>query len=206
MSETFRNGSNEFALDATQARDFRVDATSGMGLDRLSPSTARDNAGLASLHPGANPFAVSPLQSEFATSGPVKIGHHGHMAADFDGSYHLAIDSGHWVATNGVDTTDLTGTTTVVIGGTTYEMVDHFGAGVGGFQSVQAAIDAAPNSGGATILIAPGTYHESAVPTEASATAGGLYINKPDLTLQGVKADGSYITSAAELQVGMATA
>ncbi len=124
---------------------------------------------------------------------------------NYDASYHVEIQSGHWVVTNGTNTDSLTGTGTVSIAGTTYELVDQFGAGVGGFQSVQAAIDAAPSSGGATILIAPGVYHESAIPTGASATPGGLYINKPDLTLQGVTADGSPITTAADAQASGAT-
>ncbi|MGH7485519.1 MAG: hypothetical protein ACREMY_07930, partial [bacterium] len=123
----------------------------------------------------------------------------------YGASYHVAIAGGHWVVTDGTHTDTLEGVEKVVIGGTTFELVDKLGANVDGFQSVQAAIDAAPASGGATILIAPGTYHESAVPTEASATAGGLYINKPDLTLQGVKADGSLITSAADAQASGAT-
>src|SRR5262249_34278796 len=48
-------------------------------------------------------------------------------------------------------------------------------------------------------------YTESAVPTEASATPGGLYINKAGLTLQGVDVNGAAITSAAAAQSSGAT-
>ncbi len=123
----------------------------------------------------------------------------------FGAGYGISIVNGHWTVSNGTHTVTLSGVETVTVAGTTYELVDKLGANVGGFQSVQAAIDAAPATGGATILIAPGTYTESAIPTEASATAGGLYINKPDLTLQGVNADGSLITSAADAQADGAT-
>ena len=70
--------------------------------------------------------------------------------------------------------------------GTHYFFVDQTDHG---YQSVQEAIDAA--SGPTTILIAPGLY------TESSHNAG-LYINKPDLTLQGVDAHGTLITTADE--------
>jgi hypothetical protein len=66
---------------------------------------------------------------------------------------------------------------------------------VGGFQSVQSAIDAA--SGGETLLIRPGSYSESTIPAPYSSTTGGFFINKPNLTLQGVDASGAFITSAA---------
>jgi VCBS repeat-containing protein len=120
-------------------------------------------------------------------------------AAGYAGAgWQIRIDAGgHWTVHNtGTNETDtLTGIERVVIDGTTYLLVDRTGTDIGGFQSVQAAINAA--SGSETILIAPGTYGESAVPTEASGVAGGLYINKAGLTLQGVAADGSPITTAA---------
>ena len=78
--------------------------------------------------------------------------------------------------------------------------MDQFGPSGHGYQHVQDAIDAA--TGAATILIAPGTYAESAQLTETSGTNGGFYIDKPDLTLQGVKADGTPITTASDAQSG----
>jgi Ca2+-binding RTX toxin-like protein len=121
----------------------------------------------------------------------------------YGAGYHLAIQSGHWVAINGGETDTLSGVEKVVIGSTTYLLVDQLGTNVGGFQHVQDAIDFA--SGGEQILIAPGSYSESAVPTEASGTAGGLYINKPNLTLQGVDANGVAITTASAAQSTGAT-
>ena len=121
-------------------------------------------------------------------------------ATGFDASYHIAIQSGHWVVTNGTNTDVLTGMEKVVIAGKTYDLVDQLGAGTGGFQSVQAAIDAA--SAGDTILIAPGTYTESH--TTASGAAG-IYINTPNLTLQGVDANGAFITTSAAAQSEGAT-
>ncbi len=122
-------------------------------------------------------------------------------ATGFDSSWHLSIANNQWVVTNGTDTDTLNGVEEVVIAGVTYFLVDQFTNGKGGFASVQAAIDAAPATGGVTILIAPGTYDESALTTEASQLPSGLYIYKPNLILQGVKADGSWITSAADAQI-----
>jgi VCBS repeat-containing protein/parallel beta-helix repeat protein len=111
--------------------------------------------------------------------------------------YQLAIQGNHWVVTDGTNTDVLFGVEKVVIGTTTYLLVDQFGAD-GGFQHVQDAVDAA--SGGETILIAPGTYLESGHPASQPGNPGGLYINTPDLTLQGVDANGTPITTAADAQ------
>ncbi len=102
--------------------------------------------------------------------------------------------AGHWVVQNASgDVDELIDIEKVVINGTTYLLVDQ--QADGGFASVQAAIDAA--SGGEVILIAPGSYVESKVPAPHSLSAGGLFIDKPNLTLQGVKADGTPIDTAA---------
>jgi len=66
------------------------------------------------------------------------------------------------------------------------------------YTTVQSAVDAA--AAGDVILIASGTYSESKIPNPYSSDAGGFYIDKANLTLQGTKADGSYVTSAAEAQ------
>jgi hypothetical protein len=112
---------------------------------------------------------------------------------------HIAIVANHWVLTDGHTTTQIAGNS-VTLDGQTYLLVDHFG---GGFQAVQAAIDAA--HGDETVLIAPGTYTESKTPAPFSVTAGGLFINTAGLTLQGVKSDGSLITTAADAKAFGAT-
>ncbi|MBA3518035.1 MAG: hypothetical protein H0T75_10425 [Rhizobiales bacterium] len=111
-----------------------------------------------------------------------------------------------WQVMENGETDILTGVEKVVIGTTAYLLVDKAGAATGGFQSVQEAVDFA--SCGETILIAPGEYTESGIagPERGGASNPfGLYINKPNLTLQGVNADGSAITSAADAQSGGAT-
>jgi Ca2+-binding RTX toxin-like protein len=120
--------------------------------------------------------------------------------AGYDGSYHLEIQGGKWVVTNGTDTDTLTNVEKVTIGSETFILVDTFADG--GFGSVQDAIDSA--TGGETILIAPGSYTETA---KYNPTTGlndplfnnpvGLLINKDGLTLQGVTATGALITDAS---------
>ncbi len=110
----------------------------------------------------------------------------------------FGFSGGNWTVTVGGNTDTLHGVERVQFADKTFELVDQFGAGIGGYQSVQAAVDQA--SGGETILIAPGTYTETKIPAPYSSTSGGLYIDTPNLTLQGVAADGAFITSAAQAQ------
>ncbi len=119
--------------------------------------------------------------------------------------YHIVIESGQWVVTNGIATDTLSGIDKVDINGTNYELVDNFGVANGGFQSLQAAIDnAAANT---TILVAPGTYTESANYNPNNNTDDpnftnpvGLLVNKSGLTIEGVDANGNPITSASDTQ------
>ena len=108
----------------------------------------------------------------------------------------FGFSGGHWTVTVGGKTTTLIGIEKVTFADKTFELVDQLGAAVGGFQTVQSAIDAA--SGRETILVAPGTYKETAILGPYGLTPGGFFIDKPNLTLQGVKSDGSFVTSAAD--------
>ena len=81
-------------------------------------------------------------------------------ASGYDASYHLEVQGGLWVATNGSETDQLAGVERVVIDGKTYLLVDHFGA-TGGYATIQAAVNAAAN--GDIIEIAAGTYTENVV-------------------------------------------
>ena len=126
-------------------------------------------------------------------------------AEGFSSAATIAIVNGQWVVNDGAATTTLTGVERVVIGTTTYELVDQQGANVGGFQSLQAAIDDA--QGGEKILVAPGSYTESAnydpVTGLDDLTNGanpvGLLVDK-SVTIEGVDANGTPITSASGTQ------
>jgi Ca2+-binding RTX toxin-like protein len=156
--------------------------------DTTTGITFVGSAGHDEFHGGSGNDVFSGLGGNDTIIGGAGID----TATGYGASYHLAIQEGHWVVTNGSNTDQLTGVEEVVINGTTYLLVDQFGAN-GGFQHVQDAIDAA--SGPATILIAPGTYTESG--SDLIGHTVGLYINKPDLTLQGVDATGAFITTVS---------
>ena len=76
-----------------------------------------------------------------------------------------------WTVTHDGATDTLSGVESVTIGGTTYRLVDHFGASGGGFQTVQAAIDAAGT--GDIVLVAAGDYAENLLITTAGVTLQG---------------------------------
>ncbi len=65
-----------------------------------------------------------------------------------------------------------------------------------GFKSVQAAVNAATE--GDTIWVLPGTYRETFTPAPFSSTPGGLFINTPNLTIQGVSDTGTLFTSVSD--------
>ena len=106
----------------------------------------------------------------------------------------IGISGGHWTVTVGGETDTLSGVEKLVFADKTVLLVDKSGANIGGFQSVQTAIETA--TGGETILIAPGSYTE--LGSDGIGHTVGFYINTPNLTLQGVQADGSLIATAEE--------
>jgi Ca2+-binding RTX toxin-like protein len=180
LTTPFTHSGNTFTGNYAANVALQPDTTTGI--------TFAGSAGHDELHGGSGNDVLSGL----AGSDTIVGGAGTDTAAGYDASYHIAIQSGHWVVTNGSDTDQLTGVEKVVINGTTYLLVDQFGAN-GGYQHVQDAINAA--SGAATILIAPGTYTESG--SDGIGHTVGLYINKANLTLQGVDANGAAITTSA---------
>lgn len=110
----------------------------------------------------------------------------------------VGIDGANWtVATGGSEGTDTLSGVEVVAGLDGSVLL----VGNGGFASLQAAIDAATD--GDTILVAPGTYTESANYNAGDNTNSGannpvgLLVNK-SLTIVGVDANGDPITDATQ--------
>ena len=106
--------------------------------------------------------------------------------------------SGHWTVTIGGLTDTLIGVERLTFSDKTVLLVDHSGTNVGGFQSVQSAIDAA--AGGETILIRGGITYNEVSAGVGGGDPQGLYINKANLTLQGVTTAGALITDSAVAQ------
>jgi hypothetical protein len=114
----------------------------------------------------------------------------------------VAIQDGEWVVNERGQTFTLAnGVESVVLGSTTYMLVDQ---NDGGFQSLQAAIDKSQN--GDTILVAPGTYTESAnynpntgLDDPNFTNPLGLLVDK-SVTIEGVDSHGNVINNAADTQ------
>src|SRR5262249_10549417 len=180
LTTPFMHSGNAYVGNYQANVSLQPDTTTGI--------TFVGSAGHDEFHGGSGNDVFSGLGGNDTIIGGAGID----TATGYGASYHLAIQEGHWVVTNGSNTDQLTGVEEVVINGTTYLLGDQFGAD-GGFQHGQDAINAA--SGPATILIAPGTYTESG--SDLIGHTVGLYINKPDLTLQGVDATGALITTVS---------
>ncbi|HUI97705.1 MAG TPA: hypothetical protein VLX44_18260, partial [Xanthobacteraceae bacterium] len=118
-----------------------------------------------------------------------------------DPSTHVSI-SGNTVTVvtaNGTDT--LTGIDRIQFADKGLLIVDQNGDF--GFKSVQAAVNAATE--GDTIWVMPGTYTETSGPNQFSSVSGGLFIDTPNLTLQGVTANGAPIAAASDVAGAMPT-
>jgi hypothetical protein len=121
-----------------------------------APDDLEGGAGNDTFH-HVGMFTGAPDGSVFVGNGGVDTvtGYDG-----ISGGAKLAIQGGKWVVTNGAATDTLTGIERVGIDkrgldNTTYDLVDNFGANVGGFQSIQAAVNGA--SAGDTILAEAGS-------------------------------------------------
>jgi len=96
-------------------------------------------------------------------------------ATGYGSGWSLAFENGHWAVTNGSESDTLDGIEKVVINGTAHVLVDH--SGTGGYQSVQAGINAA--SSGNVVDVAAGTYAENvtiagkAITVTGAGRAGG---------------------------------
>jgi VCBS repeat-containing protein len=82
----------------------------------------------------------------------------------------IAFNGTNWTVSDGSEVDILVGIERVVIGDDAYSLVDRSGANVGGYQTIQAAIDAA--DAGDTVLIAAGTYAENVTVNEAVTIKG----------------------------------
>lgn len=186
------NASIDFGALSNTVTNSTFNVTGGLSSvngDQISGTAGNDvltgNAGADTLNgAGGNDSLVGGAGNDTAT---------GYSATATIGIATAGPNAGRWTVTDGAAVDVLAGVEKVTINGVTYLLVDKTGAN-GGFQSIQAAIDAA--NGGETILVAPGSYTETE--EYVSGNFHGLYINKPDLTLQGVKADGTLITTAAD--------
>lgn len=109
----------------------------------------------------------------------------------------IGISGGHWTVTVGGETDTLSGIEKLAFSDHTVLLVDNLGSD-GGLHSLQTAIDDASN--GDTILVAPGSYTESANYNATDNTNSGfdpvgLLVNK-SVTIQGVDGTGAAIADA----------
>jgi hypothetical protein len=104
--------------------------------------TVTGTGGPDEFHGGANNDIFAVLGG--APNGNLFFGNGGiDTVQGYGAGYNAAILSNQWVVTNGTLTDKLTGIEKVVINGQTFDLVDLQGQDVGGFQTLQGAINAA---------------------------------------------------------------
>ncbi len=102
-------------------------------------------------------------------------------ATGYGVGWTVLFQDGKWTVTDGTTTDNLQGIEKVVVEGVNYLLVDQLGANIGGFQSVQSAVDAAAS--GDVVLLASGEFNEN------------LSINGKSLTLDGAGRSGASATT-----------
>jgi parallel beta-helix repeat protein len=136
-----------------------------------------------------------------AANGNIFVGNDGtDTVTGYSAGYQVVIQSGQWVVTNGTLTDTLTGIEKVVIGGIAFDLVDQLGTGTGGFQSVQAAVNAA--LAGDVILANAGTS-----PVSVNVTVDSLTF-EPSQTYTGITltlGTGVHTVTLADYAAGLGT-
>jgi Ca2+-binding RTX toxin-like protein len=93
------------------------------------------------------------------------------VATGYGSGWSVVFADDHWAVTDGSAIDDLHGIEKVVINGTTYVLVDQLGQDSGGYQSVQAGVDAATN--GNVVLIGSGSYTQNVSIVDKAITLDG---------------------------------
>jgi hypothetical protein len=134
-------------------------------------------------------------------------------ATGYSAGATIGFSGDHWTVTDGCDVDTLSGIEKVVIDGQTYLLVDQTGAGNGGFQTLQSALNA--GLGGEIVILAPGSYtgtvdlntgHKSFTIQSLNAgldpsqwvaannvTINRISSNNTSLTIDGIKIDATTI-------------
>jgi T1SS-143 domain-containing protein len=188
---------------------FRIDSTGAAheiaGVDADTPTLNNDNGGFGVYTPIATVFGTDGNDHLSGGANTVFIGGKGsdtiagagtNDTAVIDSTFANASISLHngtvtVMTADGTDT--LTGIDRIQFADKGLLIVDP--TGEYGFKSVQAAVNAATE--GDTIFVLPGTYTDSTI-NPFSSVPGGLYIDTPNLTLQGVDATGAAFTSVTD--------
>ena len=188
--QRFTNGpaANPNLATVSQLSDVTIEGNTftalGQGVNPiyLNPTYFGTGAVIPSMFSGSQIVTGTSGNDSFTDTAPGNVGIFGGEGTDtatFGAGYTLGVSNGQWTVTNGAKTDTLDGIEKVVIGNKTYDLVDHFGTNAGGFQTIQAAVNAA--SSGDTILVAGNTTYNEQVVVDGNAS------NAPNnLTIQGM--------------------